>query len=85
MQLKNLPPIIHQMNPENNIKTQLTKESIFKIGSVSSVSGRNVKIRVNKNKNTSHLLYNGEVLKNISVNSYVKIAKGFTKIIGKVE
>lgn len=59
----------------NNVTQQLIKESIFIIGSVSSVSGRSIKIRVNKNKNASHLLYNGQVLKNISVNSYVKITK----------
>lgn len=70
---------------KNNMQNQLTKESIFKIGLVSSVSGRSVKIKVNKNKNASHLIFNGDVLKNISVNSYVKITKGFTKIIGKVE
>lgn len=70
---------------KNDMQNQLTKESIFKIGSVSSVSGRNVIIKVNKNKNASHLIFNGDVLKNISVNSYVKITKGFTKIIGKVE
>lgn len=73
------------MSEKNNIQNQLIKESIFIIGTVASVSGRTVKIKVNKNKNASHLLFNGEVLKNISVNSYVKITKGFTKIIGKVE
>lgn len=69
----------------DNTKQQLIKESIFIIGSVSSVSGRTVKIKVNKNKNTSHLLFNGEVLKNTSVNGYVKITKWFTYIIWKVE
>lgn len=70
---------------KNNIQKQLTKESIFKIGVVSFVSGRSVKVKVDKNKNASHLIFNGDVLKNISANSYVKITKGFTKIIGKVE
>lgn len=73
------------MKPNNLVKDQLTKESIFIIGYVSSVSGRSVKVKVNKNKNTSHILYNGDILKNTSVNSYIKIAKGFTNIIGKVE
>ena len=45
------------------MQNQLTKESIFKIGLVSSVSGRSVKIKVNKNKNASHLIFNGDVLK----------------------
>ena len=61
------------------------KDSIFKIGRVISVKGRIVDIKVDKTKNTSHLLYKGELLKNISVGGYVKIIKGFTKIVGKVE
>jgi len=66
-------------------KLQLVKESIFVIGSVSSVSGRTVKIKVNKNKNSSHLLFDGDVLKNTSVNGYIKITKWFQNIIWKVE
>jgi len=61
------------------------KDSIFKIGKVISVKGRAVDIKVDKTKNTSHLLYKGDLLKNISVGGYVKIIKGFTRIVGKVE
>jgi len=64
---------------------QILKDSIFKIGRVTSVDGRLVKVKVDKTKNTSHLLYKGKLLKNISVGGYIKIIKGFTKIIGKVE
>ena len=64
---------------------QILKDSIFKIGRVISVDGRLVKVKVDKTKNTSHVLYKGELLKNISVGSYIKIVKGFTKVIGKVE
>lgn len=63
----------------------ILKDSIFKIGQVISVDGRKVKVSVNKMKNSSHTMYKGELLKNISVGSYIKIIKGFTKIIGKVE
>ncbi len=63
----------------------IQKDSIFKIGKVVSVEGRTVKIEVDKTKNSTHLLYNGTLLRNISVNSYIKITKGFTSIIGKVE
>lgn len=59
--------------------------SVFKIGVVYSVDGRTVKIRVDKNKNSSHLIYKGALIKNVSVGSYVKILKGFVSIIGKVE
>src|SRR3989344_232096 len=64
---------------------QIIEDSIFKIGKVISVVGRVVKVKVDKTKNTSHLVYKGELLKNISVGGYIKIVKGFTRIIGKVD
>lgn len=59
--------------------------SVFRIGVVYSVDGRTVKVRVDKNKNSSHLVYKGTLIKNVSVGRYVKILKGFIPIIGKVE
>lgn len=59
--------------------------SVFRIGTVCSVDGREVKIRVDHNKNSSHLIYKGTLIKNVSVGSYIKILKGFVPIIGKVE
>lgn len=67
------------------MKEDLQKDSIFKVGKVTSIEGRTIKIEVDKAKNSSHLLYNGETIRNISVNSYIKITKGFIKIIGKVD
>ncbi len=64
---------------------KILEDSIFKIGKVITVEGRTVRVKVDKVKNTSHLLYKGELLKNISVGGYIKIIKGFTKIVGKVE
>jgi len=64
---------------------QLSDDCIFIIGKVISVKGRTIEVKVDKTKNTSHLLYKGELIRNISVGGYVKIIKGFTKIIGKVE
>jgi len=68
-----------------NLKQEFTRESIFIIGHVLSVEGRIVKVRVNKNKNHSHILYDGRTVKNVSVGSYLKIVKGFVSIIGKVD
>src|SRR5262245_61922895 len=65
--------------------TQLEEDAIFKVGKVISVEGRTIKIAVDKAKNTSHLVYKGDLLKNISVGGYIKIIKGFTAIIAKVE
>lgn len=73
------------MKANDNIGNAIRKESIFIIGSVSSVEGRKVKVRVKKDKNLSHLSFNGKLVKNVSVGSYIKIAKGFVEIIGKVE
>lgn len=63
----------------------LQKDSIFRVGKVISVEGRIIKIEVDKLKNGAHLLYQGQLLRNIGVNSYIKITKGFIKIIGKVD
>lgn len=59
--------------------------SVFRIGVVYSVDGREVKILVDHNKNSSHIIYKGKLIKNVSVGSYVKILKGYIPIIGKVE
>ena len=63
----------------------ISEDAIFKVGKVISVDGRVIRISVDKTKNSSHLLYQGKLLKNISVGGYIKIAKGFTSIIGKVD
>jgi DNA helicase HerA-like ATPase len=67
------------------IPEQVLEDAIFTIGRVVSVEGRTIRVKVDKTKNTSHLIYKGELLRNVSVGGYVKILKGFTKIIGKVE
>lgn len=63
----------------------LKRELIFRIGIVHSVSGRQVKVEVFKNKNHPYLVYNGKVTKNVATGSYIKIKKGLTTIIGKIE
>ncbi|WP_423489169.1 ATP-binding protein [Mycobacteroides sp. PCS013] len=64
---------------------ELQELSVFKIGKVVEINGRTVRIRVDKAKNGSHLLYQGKTLRNVSVGGYVKIAKGFYDIIAKVD
>jgi hypothetical protein len=64
---------------------KITEDAIFTIGRVISVEGRLIKVKVDTTKNTSHLVYKGQLLKNISVGGYIKIVKGFTRIVGKVE
>lgn len=60
-------------------------DSILKVGTVIAVKGRTIEVAVDKMKNASHLLYNGNVIKNVSVGSYLKITKGFSELIGKIE
>ncbi len=61
------------------------KDSILRIGEVSGIEGRKVFISVDKNKNSSDLFFNGEVIKNVSVGSYIEIRKGFLSLIGKAD
>lgn len=49
----------------------ISEDAIFKIGRVISVDGRIIRVRVDTTKNTSHLLYRGKLLKNISVGGYI--------------
>ena len=52
---------------EININEMLLEESIFKVGSVYSVEGRKVTIKVNKDKNLSHLSFKGQIIKKKSM------------------
>lgn len=63
----------------------LTRDAILRIGEVCGIEGRKVYISVDKNKNSSDLLYDGQIIKNISVGSYIEISKGFLSIVGKVD
>ncbi|MBK9670762.1 MAG: hypothetical protein IPO70_00590 [Bacteroidetes bacterium] len=39
------------------MEEEIIKDSIFRIGSVTSVDGRAIRVSVDKAKNSSHLLY----------------------------
>lgn len=69
----------------NSTDAELQELSVFRIGRVVEISGRTVRISVDKSKNGSHLLYQGKTLRNVSVGGYIKIAKGFYDIIAKVD
>src|SRR5258708_17662371 len=64
---------------------KLIQDAVMRIGEVSGVDGRRIYVLVDKNKNLSDMFLDGDILKNISVNSYVEIRKGFLSIIGRVE
>lgn len=69
------------MNQQNDV----IFESVLKIGSINEVRGRNIIVKVDKQKNAPHLILDGEVIKNVSVGSFIKITKGFNEIVGKIE
>lgn len=70
-----------------NLQEKLINDSVFVIGSVFSVKEKNIIVKVNKDKNLPHLFFKGRTIKNVSVglSNYIKILKGFTEIICKVE
>jgi len=63
----------------------LVRDAVLRIGEVSGIDGRKVYISIDKNKNSSDLLFDGEIIKNVSVGGYVEIRKGFLSIIGKAD
>jgi len=64
---------------------KLTQDAVLRIGEVCGVDGRRIYILVDKEKNLSDMFLDGDILKNVSVNSYIEIRKGFLSIIGRVE
>ncbi|HEY1755037.1 MAG TPA: ATP-binding protein [Bryobacteraceae bacterium] len=64
---------------------RLIQDAVLRVGEVCAVDGREVYILVDKNKNLTDLFLDGDILKNISVNSFVDIRKGFLSLIGRVE
>lgn len=63
----------------------LLKKSILRVGEVSGIEGRKVYIKVDKDKNSSDLLFDGDIIKNVAVGAYIEIKKGFISIIGKID
>lgn len=64
---------------------RLERESVLRVGEISGVTGRRVFVTVDRDKNLSELFFDGDVLKNVAVGSYVDIRKGFLSLIGRVE
>lgn len=64
---------------------RLDTEAVLRVGEVSGVTGRRVLVSVDTDKNLSELFFDGDVLRNIAVGSYIDVRKGFLSLIGKVE
>lgn len=63
----------------------LEQDTVFRVGRVVSVEGRQVRVAVDKLKNSSHLLFQGGIVRNVGVGSHLKIVKGFSELIAKVD
>lgn len=63
----------------------ISEDAIVRVGEVVGIVGRTVRIRVDKSKNGSHLIYRGRLLRNVGVGGYLKICKGFSDLIAKVD
>ncbi|HMH16230.1 MAG TPA: ATP-binding protein [Edaphobacter sp.] len=63
----------------------LTRNAVLRVGEVVGVEGRRIFVLVDKNKNLSDMFLDGQILRNLSVNSYIEIRKGFLSLIGRVE
>lgn len=61
------------------------QDAVFRVGRVVSVEGRQVRVRVDKLKNGSHLLFQGGIVRNVAVGGYLKVVKGFSELIAKVD
>jgi len=61
------------------------QEDVFRVGRVVSVEGRQVHVAVDKLKNGAHLLFRGGIVRNVAVGGYLKITKGFSELIAKVD
>lgn len=64
---------------------RLQKEAVLRVGEVTAVTGRRISITVDSDKNLSELFFDGDLVRNIAVGSYVDIRKGFISLIGKVD
>lgn len=63
----------------------MNNDDLLKIGYVTEIEGRRVSIFVYKEKNSQHIFYNCELIKNVGVGNYIEIRKGFSRLIGKIE
>jgi hypothetical protein len=54
---------------------RLDTEAVLRVGKVTTVTGRKIFISVDTDKNLSELFFDGDVLRNIAVGSYIDIRK----------
>ncbi|MEM9375078.1 MAG: DUF87 domain-containing protein [Pseudomonadota bacterium] len=64
---------------------RLLEQAVLRVGEVTAVEGRSILVTVDRDKNLSELFFEGDILRNTAVGSYIEIQKGFLGLIGKVD
>lgn len=59
--------------------------SSLRIGTVTAVRGRRIEITVDVDKNDSSLIFQGEIISNVSIGSFLVIRRGYAHLVVQVE
>ena len=59
--------------------------SSLRIGTVTAVRGRQIDVTVDVDKNDSSLLFQGEIISNVSIGSFLVIRRGYAHLVVQVE
>ena len=62
-----------------------TEISSLRIGTVTAVRGRQIDITVDVNKNDSSLIFQGEIISNVSIGSFLVVRRGYAHLVVQVE
>ena len=67
--------------------TQTDPDSValLRIGCVTAVRTNGVEITVDADKNEPSILYNGDIIDNVTIGKYVIIHRGYRKLVVRVE
>lgn len=62
-----------------------TEISSLRIGTVTAVRGRRIEITVDVDKNDSSLIFQGEIISNVSIDSFLIVRRGYAHLVVQVE
>lgn len=62
-----------------------TEISSLRIGTVTAVRGRRIEITVDVDKNDSSLIFQGEIISNVSIGSFLIVRRGYAHLVAQVE
>lgn len=62
-----------------------TEISSLRIGTVTAVRGRQIDVTVDVDKNDSSLIFQGEIISNVSIDSFLVVRRGYSHLVVQVE